>query len=221
MSALDSFTYDNLIGGDHPLVTDSDTIVSGAGNLPRGRVLGKITAGACPTEGTADGDNTGNGTVDSVTADVDVKVGTYKIECITAATNSGTFKVVNPDGVTIDVAVITGGAGGTATVDTNEINATITDAGTDFAVGDFFTIDVPAGSGKLTSVDSTAINGSAKPYAVLADDRDATAADQVAPVYLAGQFNDAGLSFGGSDAIADHRDAMRDRGMYTRASLGA
>lgn len=41
-----SFELDNLIGGsDIPALTKVVTIKSGAGELPRGRVLGKITTG--------------------------------------------------------------------------------------------------------------------------------------------------------------------------------
>lgn len=37
-------SYDGLIGGDQPaILTKNVTIISGAGILPRGRVLGKIT----------------------------------------------------------------------------------------------------------------------------------------------------------------------------------
>lgn len=38
------FTPDSLIAGDFPRVTESVTIASGAGVLPRGTVLGKVTA---------------------------------------------------------------------------------------------------------------------------------------------------------------------------------
>lgn len=45
VNSVTSFTYDNLIGGTDPApFTANETIASGAGVLPRGRVLGKITA---------------------------------------------------------------------------------------------------------------------------------------------------------------------------------
>jgi hypothetical protein len=37
-------TQDNLFAGDFPVATDSVTLVSGAGALTRGTVLGKVTA---------------------------------------------------------------------------------------------------------------------------------------------------------------------------------
>ena len=39
-----TYTPDNLIAGDFPLVTVQVTIASGAGAQPRGAVLGKVTA---------------------------------------------------------------------------------------------------------------------------------------------------------------------------------
>lgn len=45
VNSAETFAYDNLIGGTEPAIfTANETIVSGAGALPRGRVLGKITA---------------------------------------------------------------------------------------------------------------------------------------------------------------------------------
>lgn len=46
VSDLNTFVYDNLIGGDNPPIrTKIITIVSGSGQLARGTVLGKITTG--------------------------------------------------------------------------------------------------------------------------------------------------------------------------------
>ena len=45
VNTVSTFSYDGLIGGTDPEpFTKNVTIVSGAGVLPRGRVLGKITA---------------------------------------------------------------------------------------------------------------------------------------------------------------------------------
>ena len=40
---METYTPDNLLAGAYPVVTDDVTVVSGQ-NLPRGAVLGKITA---------------------------------------------------------------------------------------------------------------------------------------------------------------------------------
>jgi hypothetical protein len=218
MSEIGTYTHDKLIGGDFPLVTEPQTLLDGQ-TIARGAILGKITAGAVPTTGTADAGNTGDGTVTAVTGGVDVKAGVYSVVCILAVTNGGLFNIVDPDGQVVGVAEITAGAGGTAVFTSSQINLTITDGATDFALDDLFTITVPAGSGKVKLIDSTAIDGSGKPYAVSAEAAAPSGADAEITAYLSGQFNVVGLSVGGSDTVAQHKDAMRALSMYQRASI--
>ena len=73
-------------------------------------------------------------------------------------------------------------------------------------------------SGKLVAVDSANSDGSENPYGVLMEDAktDAPAGDKVAPVATSGQFIVESLIFGGSDTIADHKDAMRDINLLTK-----
>lgn len=88
-----------------------------------------------PSTGSA-GSNTGNGTCESVADGGSAKPGTYTLTCIAEATDGGSFDVVDPDGVSIGTAIV-----GTAFT-SDQIDLTLTDGGTDFAVGDTFTIDV-------------------------------------------------------------------------------
>jgi hypothetical protein len=213
----ETFTPDNLRAGDYPMITDEVIIASGAGVLARGCVLGRINIGVVPSTGTADGGNTGDGTCTVVTGGVDTIGGIYTIECTAAATNAGTFKLVNPLGLILATGDITGGAGGTLVFATDELNATITDGSTDFAVGDKFTVTIPAGSGKYTAVDSTAVDGSAAARAVLLKAVDATSADVThTPVALTGEFAVSALSFGGTDTAATHREYMRRYNMFQK-----
>lgn len=117
--ATETFTYDHLFAGDADIITDSGTLVTGQ-NLPRGAVLGKITA-----------------------------------------------------------------------------------------------------SGKLKLVDSAASDGSQAPYAILAANTDATSADKTCPLYMAGEFNSNGLTFGGTDTAATHKVALRDIGIYLKDPVKA
>lgn len=112
--------FDNLIGGDHPLVTDALVLATGEGPLVRGAVLGLVTA-------------------------------------------SGEVKL---------------------------------------------------------SVD-TAVDGSEVPHSILAQDADATAAAVTVPVYLAGQFNQEALTFGGAHTAASVKAGLRDKSIYLRASVTA
>ena len=212
----ETFTHDKLIGGDFPLVTNSEILLDGQ-TVARGGIVGKITAGTVPTTGTIAG--TGNGTCTSVTGGVDTKAGDYVATCIEAITNGGVFEVRNPDGNVIGIATIVAGAGGTAVFVSPEINLTLTDGATDFVLDDTATITVPAGSGKLKLIDSTAIDGSGKPYGVSSQAAAPSGADATITAYLAGQFNIVGLTVGGSDTVAQHKDAMRALSMFQRASI--
>jgi hypothetical protein len=115
---IGTFTPDNLLAGDFPRVTGWGNIVSGAGKLARGTVLGQITA-----------------------------------------------------------------------------------------------------SGKLKLVNSANTDGSKTPYAVLAEDADASSADAAAPLYLTGEFNENHLVFGGSDTVDTHRAALRALSIFAKPAI--
>lgn len=145
------------------------TVLSGE-NLAILEVVGKVTK-STPTTGTA-GTNTGNGTCTSVTAGKQAKLGTYTLTCTAAATNGGTFKVVSPDGDALANATV-----GTAYT-SEQLNFTLNDGATDFAVGDSFTIAVAAGSGKVVAYDQDAVDGSADAAGFMIAAVDASSADK-------------------------------------------
>lgn len=74
--------------------------------------------------------------------------------------------------------------------------------------------------GLAVDVDSSASDGSEAPYAVLADDTDATTDDTKAVVYMTGEFNQNALIFGGTDTMTTHKKALRSLGIYTKAMQG-
>lgn len=79
-----------------------------------------------------------------------------------------------------------------------------------------------ANNNKLVLVDDAHATVSIRDgYCILAHDADASANDVEVVYYLAGEFNEDELSFGGDDTIADHRAALRTKGIYTRKNLGA
>ncbi len=154
---------------DASLSREKVTVLSGQ-NLALGTVLGKVTIGSVPTTGTAGAGNSGAGTCTSVTAGTDTKVGTYTLKAITAGSGA-VFSVEDPDGYALPNAI-------TGTAYTNEqINFTINDGSPDFAVGDSFTITVPAGGGQVRIVGSDLVNGAQKAYGILYADVDASLAD--------------------------------------------
>lgn len=76
-------------------------------------------------------------------------------------------------------------------------------------------------SGKVQAVDSAQTDGSESPYAILAADVDASAADAVAPAYFTGEYNENALTFGGTDTADDHRDACRKLGIFLKTNVSA
>lgn len=145
--------------------------VEGGQDLSRGAVIGRIIK-SIPTEGTADAGNTGNGTCTDVSGGPETVIGTYKIIVSDAANNIIT--VVNPEGV-----LLPEGAVGTPYANA-QINFTVTAGGDGFADGDFFTVEVTQGSGKVKAIDFDATDGSQTPCGILVDDCDASGGDKQA-----------------------------------------
>ncbi|MBW2342512.1 MAG: head decoration protein [Deltaproteobacteria bacterium] len=148
------------------------TILSGE-DLPCGAVVGKVKT-SCPTTGTADGGNTGDGTCTGVTAGAQVKLGTYILTCIAAAGNAGTFEVRDPDDITLGQATVA------VAYTSEQIDLTLNDGAADFIVGDIFTIAVTAGSLKMVRIAFAAVDGSEDAHGFVIDDYDASLADLLA-----------------------------------------
>lgn len=147
-------------------------ILSGAGVLKAGMVLGKIALGAASAAAKSGG-NTGTGTITmDVTAPVQAgaKAGVYTARCIAAASNGGTFLVLDPDGNSLGQVLV----GATFN---NDIKFVIADGGTDFIVGDGFDITIAAGSGKYAPYNPASFDGRQNASAILFEGCDATSAD--------------------------------------------
>ena len=78
-----------------------------------------------------------------------------------------------------------------------------------------------AATDKFKLCDSAAADGSENPQGILAEDIDASAADQISTYYLAGEFNEAAIIFGGSDDADTHRAVLRDLNIYLKAAVSA
>ena len=121
-------------------------LFAGADTFAKGVIMGKMLIALGTV--TADVGNTGDGTVTAYALSVLgglAKVGTYNLECITAVTNGGVFKLEDPDGnlVANDITILAG-AGGIIVYIGNGMTFTITDAATDFIVGDNFALTITA-----------------------------------------------------------------------------
>jgi hypothetical protein len=204
------FDPSGIIAGDHPLTHQPVVVLSGEGVLPRGTVLGQIALGAAGVAAKAGG-NTGNGTFaldGSTPIKPGAKAGVYTLRILTAAANGGVARLMDPDGFSLGDYAITGGAGGAVTID-NDIKGVLSDGATDFVVGDGFDITVAAGSGKWRKATAAAVDGSATPRRILADQVDATSADVTGPAYLEGVFAQENLTYGTGHNAATVEAAFR------------
>ncbi|HEX3809601.1 MAG TPA: head decoration protein [Rhizomicrobium sp.] len=216
-SALaETYLPDQLIAGNLKLVTQAQATITGAAAYARGTVMGRASAGAA-TSAAKSGGNTGTGTctVDGTTPVLgNAQEGIYQARCITAATNSGTFRVTDPKGDHVGDVVV-------GTAFTDQIKFVIADGGTDFAVGDGFDITVSLSAGKFKKAAKTATDGSQVPYAILVDDVDATSADQNGGLYLTGEFNANKLIYDNSYTLDDLSAAFRSLGIFIKSAVSA
>ncbi|MDX8367775.1 head decoration protein [Cytobacillus sp. IB215665] len=70
--------------------------------------------------------------------------------------------------------------------------------------------------GSSVIVDSSKSDGSERPYGILTDDVDTTDGDMEAVVYLTGEFNEDKLTFGGADTPGNHRQSLREMGIFIK-----
>lgn len=113
-----------------------------------------------PTTMTADGGNTGDGTVTAVAAAAGGTsvVGTYVLANTFAVAEGGVWSLTDPNGnLIIDGLTMNVGAGGATVFVAGGITFTITDGATDFALADEFTIAITA-NGKWVPFDITAVD---------------------------------------------------------------
>jgi len=71
-------------------------------------------------------------------------------------------------------------------------------------------------TGKYVICNSANSDGSQNPVAILAEKADASSADVQATVYLSGAFNQAAVTFGGTDTADTHRVALRNLNIYLK-----
>lgn len=144
------------------------TIASGAALLSC-TVLGALIAGTVGAA-TADGGNTGNGTIGAVTGGASIEAGIYDIVCVKAAANGGEFEVRTPS----DKQLPKDAKVGTAYT-SKHLNFTVADGAVDFVVDDKFTVAV-SGTGEYKALVPSAVDGSNKAVAILYAAADAATA---------------------------------------------
>lgn len=155
-----------LVSEHHGYSRDQVTVALSQ-TIAAGQVVGKVGIPANETSSvTADSGNTGNGvfTIDGTAPVASGALdGNYRVVCIAAATNSGTFSVTDPKGVEIGRVVV----GGTFN---NQIKFSIADGATDFVAGDAFTVTVGRETGtdeQVKAWDPAATDGSQVPAGIM------------------------------------------------------
>ena len=141
------------------------TVLAGDGEdrmLKVGAVIARRTRSTVTV--TAGDGNTGDG---AAPADPPLgalaEAGAYRLACITAGADGGTFQVLSPKGYVLpDLTVGEAYEGG-------HLNLTVADGAADFAVGDTFTIEV-SGDGKVVALDPAAVDGTAEAVGIAAFD---------------------------------------------------
>lgn len=160
---------------------DTGTIGTGA-DLEIGTVLGYNPAGSMTVAAAvAAGGNTGDGnvTLANPAFGPDVVPGAYTLRCVAAATNAGTFDMVDPNGDVVETLTVAVAAEG------SHLKLTINDGATDFAVGDSFTIAVTkTAEGEYYQLDPDAITGIEVAAAILLTPAAAASADVADAVLL-------------------------------------
>lgn len=211
-----SYSPDLLLAGEFPVRDDVVVIASGQ-NLTRGALLGKITEGARTAVGEADVPAPVAATITaSPTATTAAKVGIHRFVCITAGA-TGKFRHYDPDGIVVgDATTGTEYTGGGLTL-------TITDAGTDPAVGEAFkvTVTAAAASGKYVLSLAAATDGSQVPVSILSEDVDASLAEKTSVAYITGDFNTGAMTFGTGHTAASVKESLRARSIFLHDSVAA
>ena len=142
------------------------TVLAGDGEdrmLKVGAVIARRTRSTVTV--TAGDGNTGDGaaTMADPPLGARAEAGIYRLACVTAGADGGTFQVLSPRGYRLpNLTVGTAYAG-------DHLNLTVADGATDFAVGDTFAIEV-SGDGKAVGLDPTAVDGTAEAIGIVAFD---------------------------------------------------
>ena len=201
---------------DEQMQDEIFTAASGK-TFPAGTLLARNRVALTVTPSAVSG--TGNGTCTAasvVTGEYIPKAGNYKLVCVTALANGGTFRLEDPDGqVVAGSLTLTVGAGAATVFKAGGLQFTITDGGTDFVVGDFFTLPVTAG-GKLVVYDPAAGAGGAQiPVAVMvAELVTAGAGDNPIRALVRGLVNQSRLVIDAGTTITFlHLDQLRRTGI--------
>lgn len=205
-----------------PVFDDEILSVAGAVTYAQGTVLARKTVADAVTP--AAGANTGDGTVTLATVVAGLvvpAVGAYVLTVTTAVVNGGILQLKDPNGAIVaSDLIMTVGAGAATVFEAAGLEFTVTDGGTDFIVGDSFTLTVAA-DGKVVAFSRTGAGGAQLPIMVLSLEEVFTGAEDRAfrPV-ISGRLRRGDLVVHGVGAITDaEADMLRDYSILAQTTL--
>lgn len=208
-------TYSIARGGE--MWRDETLTFAAADTFVKGTILARRSVATTVTASAVTG--TGNGTVTAATVvegPVVPLVGAYVLTVVTAVTNGGVWKLVDPNGALVtDGLVMTVGAGAATVFEAGGLRFTITDGSTDFAAADTATLTVAA-DGKLVPFDPTLGGGVQIPVAVLTYEvTKASSGDVPVRVLVGGEVNKNRLVIDSGATITNaHLDLLRSMGIF-------
>lgn len=160
----------------------------GAGTVAEGTILARKAVDNAIVA-TANGGNTGNGAVTAqVVGGIDVpQVGNYVLTCTATVANGGVFQIKAPDGSISGGLALLGGSGATTLLVYQGVEFSVTDGGTDFVAGDFFT-GVLVANGKMVPFAIAGLGGEQVPTAIATNDIVAAGAgDEATRIMISGR----------------------------------
>lgn len=173
-----------------PKYRDELLVFTGAHTCVAGTILARREESLTVTPSAVSGGGNGTVTLATVVSGAIPIVGAYVLTLVTAVTNGGTWKLVDPNGALVaEDLIMTAGAGAATVFNIAGLQFTITDGGTDFSVGATATLTVAA-DGKLVPFVASGAGGAQRPMAVLTYDVVAAGAGNI-PVrpLVAGEVN--------------------------------
>lgn len=141
---------------------------AGAATLKKGTILARRAVALAVVASAITGTGTGTVTAASVVPGATVPLpGQYTLRCTAAVADGGVFRLEDPNGAVVASDLrLTVGSGAATAFEAAGLAFTITDGGTNFALGDTATLTVAA-DGKLVPFDPAGAGGAQVPHSVL------------------------------------------------------
>ncbi len=157
-------------------------------------------------------------TIEDVAMGINSKVGAYKVECYDVISTLAYLRITDPDGVMLNVITTTTSTD--ITYSDSNIEFKLNTVTTNFAVGDYFTLNISANTdGYYVVAKKSAVDGSREPKCILASDiviadNSGTASSEKAKAFITGQFDSTKVELDSSWAVSEVEDSLLKRSIF-------